>query len=244
MLARLVLLASLHLIKRYLSKTHMQNFSYAHKNTRDGERTTPTAQFNKPKISDSLAQIRSQACDREIPVSDDETLCFLQTVLSAVQPKHILELGTAVGVSGAAMLDICRTAHLTTVERDQGFYNEAQTNFAGLGLCDRVTQILGDAGEVINTLSENSFDFIFMDCAKVQYVKYLPRLKRLLKRGGTLIADDILLFGYVTGEEEVPPKRKMLVEHIKEYITAVTNDCELQTTIINIGNGVALSVKL
>ena len=86
MLARLVLLASLHLIKRYLSKTHMQNFSYAHKNTRDGERTTPTAQFNKPKISDSLAQLRSHAFDREIPVSDDETLCFLQTVLSAVQP--------------------------------------------------------------------------------------------------------------------------------------------------------------
>ncbi len=78
----------------------------------------------------------------------------------------------------------------------------------------------------------------------MQYVKYLPRLKRLLKRGGTLIADDILLFGYVTGEEEVPPKRKMLVEHIREYIIAVTRDSGLQTTVLNVGNGVALSVKL
>ena len=59
-----------------------------------------------------------------------------------------------------------------------------------------------------------------------------------------LVADDILLFGYVTGEEEVPQKRKMLVEHIKEYITAVTNDCGLQTTVLDIGNGIALSVKL
>ena len=78
----------------------------------------------------------------------------------------------------------------------------------------------------------------------MQYVKYLPHLKKLLNKGGVLAADDVLLFGYVTGEEEVPKKRKMLVEHVKEYITAVTNDCELQTTILNLGNGVALSVKL
>ncbi len=78
----------------------------------------------------------------------------------------------------------------------------------------------------------------------MQYVKYLPTLKKLLKKGGALFADDVLLFGYVTGEEEVPKKRKMLVEHIKEYISAVTDDCELQTTVVNIGNGVALSVKI
>lgn len=221
----------------------MSEFSYAHKNTQNGERVTPTAQFNKPHISEEVEKLRLSAFGREIPVSDDETLCFLQTLLSAVQPKNILELGTAVGVSGAVMLDICKNAHLTTIERDESFYTEAQTNFKNLKLTDRITQILGDAGEVIQTLN-GQFDFIFLDCAKVQYIKYLPRLKQLLKRGGTLLADDILLFGYVTGEEEVPPKRKMLVQHIKEYITAVTNDGELQTTIINIGNGAALSVKL
>lgn len=222
----------------------MQNFSYAHKNTQDGERVTPTAQFNKPQISEEIQKLRLSAFNREIPVSDDETLCFLQTLLSALKPENILELGTAVGISGAVMLNTCKNAHLTTVERDKNFYEEAQANFKNLKLTNRVTQILGDAGEAILTLPENSFDFIFMDCAKVQYVKYLPRLKQLLKRGGALLADDVLLYGYVTGEEEVPPKRKMLVRHIKEYITAVTNDGELQTTIINTGNGAALSVKL
>ena len=78
----------------------------------------------------------------------------------------------------------------------------------------------------------------------MQYIKYLPRLKELLKKGGVLVADDVLLFGYVTGEEEVPKKRKMLVEHIKEYVQAATHDNELQTTVFDIGNGVALSVKL
>lgn len=220
----------------------MQNFDYAHKNTEEGERTTPTAKFNKPDISAEIREIRKAAFAREIPVSDDETLNFLGTLMHALKPARILELGTAVGVSGAVMLDICKTAHLTTVERDENFFAEAKRNFEKLGLSDKVEFIFGDAGEAIEIL-DGEYDFIFLDCAKVQYVKYLPRLKRLLKRGGTLVADDVLLFGYVTGEEEVPKKRKMLVEHIKEYITAVTEDKELSTTIINIGNGVAVSVK-
>ncbi len=111
-----------------------------------------------------------------------------------------------------------------------------------MGVSDRVTLICGDAGEVINKL-DGKYDFIFLDCAKVQYVKYLPRLKTLLRSGGVLLADDVLLFGFVTGEQPVPPKRRMLVEHIKEYISAVTSDPELTTTVLDIGNGVALSVK-
>ena len=218
-------------------------FSYAHKNTENGERTTRTAQFNKPRISEEIQKIRELAFANEIPVSNGETLNFLVTVLRAVKPKNILELGTAVGVSGAVILQTCPAAKLTTVERDKGFYESAAHNFNALGLADRVTSVLGDAGEVIGNLKEE-YDFIFLDCAKVQYIKYLPRLKELLKKGGVLVADDVLLFGYVTGEEEVPKKRKMLVEHIKEYVQAATHDNELQTTVFDIGDGVALSVKL
>lgn len=218
-------------------------FTYAHKNTQDGERQTPTAQFNAPRLSAQINELRQKAFAREIPVSDGETLNFLITQLSALQPQNILELGTAVGVSGAVMLQTCPNARLTTVERDETFFKEAQTTFADLNLTGRVTQILGDAGEEIKKL-DGEYEFIFLDCAKVQYVKYLPTLKKLLKKGGVLLADDILLFGYVTGEQEVPKKRRMLVEHVKEYISAVTDDSELSTTILNVGNGVAMSVKL
>ncbi|MDE7167567.1 MAG: O-methyltransferase [Clostridia bacterium] len=221
----------------------MTEFDYAHKNTENGERATKTAPFNKPQIGEEIQVLRQNAFKAEIPVSDDETLCFLQTFLSTIKPQNILELGTAVGVSGAVMLKTCTGAHLTTVERDENFYKAAVENFKSLDLADRVTAILGDAGEVIEGLPENAFDFIFLDSAKVQYIKYLPRLKKLLKSGGVLVADDVLLFGYITGEEEVPKKRKMLVEHIKEYITAVTNDKELYTTVLDAGNGIAISVK-
>lgn len=219
----------------------MKEYTYAHKDTSCYK--TPTAQFNSPKFCEKIEQMRALAAKREIPVSDGETLCFLQTVACALKPKEILELGTATGVSGAVLLLSAEQAHLTTIERDENFYKEAQKNFSALNLSQKVTQILGDAGAEIEKLEENSYDLIFLDCAKVQYVKYLPRLKKLLKKGGVLIADDVLLFGYVSGENQTPKKRKMLVEHVKEYVEAATHDSELCTTILNTGNGISVSVK-
>lgn len=219
------------------------DYSYAHKNTSEPERQSPTAQFNRAVFGKELEQILSLANGREIPVSNRETLSFLTTLVSALKPVRILELGTAVGVSAAAMLSVCADAHITTIERDKSFALEARENFKKLNISQQITLLEGDAGEIIGGL-DGGFDFIFLDCAKVQYIKYLPDLKRLLKSGGVLLADDVLLYGYVTGETVVPPKRKMLVEHIREYISAVTSDPELKTTVINLGDGLALSVKI
>lgn len=215
---------------------------YAHFDTSKGERQTATAKFNRPKLSAELQRLRESAFERSIPTADDETLQFLITQIAALKPKNILELGTATGISGIAMLNTCTGAHLTTIEKNTAFFEEAKKNFECFGVDMRVDAINGDIGEVIHMLT-GAYDFIFMDCAKVQYIKYLPTLKKLLAKGGVLLADDILLFGWLTGEAEVPQKRKMLFQHVSEYVQAVTNDEELFTTIINIGDGLALSVK-
>ncbi len=220
----------------------VEDFTYAHRDYQAEGKKTPTAQFNGVVLSEKLANARKLAFEREIPISSDETLCFLLTLLSALKPKRILEIGTATGVSAVAMLEVCADTHLTTIEKNAEFFAEASRNFKDFCVDCRVTQIGGDAGEILESLS-GEFDFIFLDSAKVQYVKYLPQLKRLLASGGTLFADDVLLYGYVTGEVPTPPKRKMLVEHIREYLTAVKGDSELTTTVINVGDGVALSVK-
>lgn len=216
---------------------------YAHFDTSEGERRTPTAKFNIPHISQELQRLRESAFERSIPTADDETLNFLITQLRAIKPKNILELGTATGISGIAMLNVCPEAHLTTIEKNEQFFGEAKRNFKCFSIDMRVDAILGDIGEKLDML-DGTFDFIFMDCAKVQYIKYLPKLKKLLSRGGVLLADDILLFGWITGESEIPQKRKMLAKHVEEYVHAVTDDEELSTTIINIGDGIALSVKI
>ncbi len=221
----------------------MENFAYAHRNNALPERKTHTAQFNTPQISQELQNLRMQAFAREIPVSNDETLCYLLTQALACKPKRILEIGTAVGLSGVALLQALPQAQLTTIEREQAFYDEAAQNFASFGVIERVTQIFGDAGEQLCRL-QGQYDFIFLDSAKVQYVKYIPHLLRLLAVGGTLFADDVLLYGYVTGEVETPKKRQALVGHIREYLQAVTTHPCLSTTVLNVGDGVALSVKI
>lgn len=214
----------------------MDEFSYAHRDT------SYAGGLNKPNIPEELQRIREEAFASEIPVAADDTLCFLMAQAAAVRPAKILELGTAVGTTSIAMAFACPQARITTVERDRAFYEAALVNFGKCGISGRVTAVCGDAGEVIERL-EDPFDLIFMDCAKVQYIKYLPRLKQLLRSGGVLIADDVLLYGWASGEAEVPKKRKMLARHIREYIDAVTSDPELFTCIIKAGDGVALSVK-
>ena len=194
-------------------------------------------------IDERIARLRKQALDREIPVADDETLQFLLLTVKALQPKRILEIGTAVGLSGLAMLLACPEARLTTMELEEDRYLEAKENFASLGIKDRVTAYLGDAGEIL-AMMDGEYDFVFLDGPKAQYEKYLFDLKRLMKKGATLFADDVLLYGWVSGEEPTPQKRHSIVDKIRSYLHTVTNDPELITSVLDVGDGVALSVYL
>lgn len=218
-------------------------FDFAHNDTRGGERKSRTAALNKLNCSEFIKNLREYAFSREIPTASDETLNFICNLARAKAAVNILEIGTAVGISGIALLDSCPAASLTTIERDRNFFSQAEKNFAFAGYSERVVQIFGDAAENLPSLPDNSFDFIFLDCAKVQYIKLLPRLKELLKKGGVLLADDVLLYGWITGEAPTPPKRRMLVRHVREFIDAVTSDEELCTSILDVGDGVSFSVK-
>ena len=218
-----------------------KTFDYAHNDTSVPERESRTAGLNKLRVSAVVARLRQSAHEREVPTASEETLNYLLTLALAKNAKNILEVGCAEGITSLALLGTCAGAHLTAIERDEAFFNAAHMNLTAYA--DRCTLIKGDAADICAGLETGAFDFIFLDCAKVQYVKLLPELKRILSKNGVLLADDILMYGWVNGEVETPKKRKMLVEHIREYITAVTNDDELSTAILDIGNGIAMSVK-
>ncbi len=200
-----------------------------------------TASLVKLNIDPRIAALRKAALEREIPVADDETLQFLLLTVSALQPKRILEIGTAVGLSGAAMLLACPTAKLTTIELEEERYLEAKENFAALGVQERTTAHLGDAGEIL-AMMDGEYDFVFLDGPKAQYEKYLFDLKRLMKKGATLFADDVLLYGWVSGEQPTPQKRHSIVDKIRSYLHTVTNDPDFITSVLDVGDGVALSV--
>lgn len=195
-------------------------------------------------ICKPLKRKREEAKAAGIPVADDLTLQFLLVLLRAAQPKKILEIGTAVGLSGAAALLALPQARLTTIEIEENSYLQAKENFAFFGVEHRVNAYLGDAGEIIAAMPREmngTFDFIFLDGPKAQYSKYLPDLKRLLRSGGVLFSDDVLLYGWVDGE--APHKRHVLIDKLREYLREICADEELTTSILKIGDGAAVSVK-
>lgn len=194
------------------------------------------------RIDERIRALRADALQRRIPVMDEATLQYLLTVLAALRPLKILEIGTAVGLSAAAMLSACPTAHVTTVEIDEDRYSEAKKNLSDLGLADRVTCYLGDAGEIL-AMMDAKYDFVFMDGPKAQYPRYMSELNRMLDKGGVIFADDVLLFGWVSGQTPTPEKHKPFVRKMREYLQELTANKDFITTVLDIGDGVALSVK-
>ena len=200
-----------------------------------------TASLVKLNIDEQLAAERAAALSCGIPVADEETLQFLLVMLMQVKPLRILEIGTAVGLSGVAMLQALPNARLTTIELEEDRYQKAKQNFQKFGVSERVNAYLGDAGEILSMM-DGEYDFVFLDGPKAQYEKYLFDLKRLMKKGATLFADDVLLYGWVSGEEPTPQKRQSIVDKIRSYLHTITEDKDFSTSVINLGDGVALSI--
>ncbi len=192
-------------------------------------------------IDERLRSARKDALLRGIPVADDETLNFLLTILYSSRPTRILEIGTAVGLSAVAMAQALPESRITTIEYEEDRYTEAKENFKKYSLSDRITAHLGDAGEILPMMS-GEYDFVFLDGPKAQYEKYLPDLKRLLKKGGTLFSDDVLLYGWVDGREPTPWKRHMIVEKLRSYLKTISSDPDFSTSVLDVGDGVAISV--
>lgn len=179
-----------------------------------------------------------------IPIILDDSKEFMINLCKSHSFKRILEIGTAIGYSGSIILKYCENANLTTIELNKKSFDIAKKTFEEEGLTNRVTQILGDAKDVILNLEKNSFDFIFLDGPKGQYYRYLPVLIKLLKKGGILFADNIYFKGLVKKEGFVEKKHRTIVNNLRKYINMLSESEELNTKFYDIGDGISVSEKL
>lgn len=194
---------------------------------------------NVPK---ELIDIRNEYRDNGVPTILTDGLNELLMVLKIKNPKKILELGTATGVSGSAMLLTCKNATLTTVEKMPQMQAEAIKNFKKFGVHDRVTSLLGDTMETVPTINDK-FDFIFLDCNKAAYPKVYPYLKAMLNEGGVLFADNVVFRGYCSGENEVLKEYRTLVQKIQKFNDMVSADKDMISCFFDVGDGISVSVK-
>lgn len=194
--------------------------------------------------SDICNTIEKEAIADEVPIIRKEMGNLLKVLLQLVQPERILEVGTAVGYSSILMSEnMPENCTITTIENYDKRIPVAKNNFKRAGKENVITLIEGDALEVLKTL-EGPYDFIFMDAAKGQYINYLPDIKRVLRKGGLLISDNILQEGeLVESRYAVTRRNRTIHTRIREYVYELTHSEDFVTSIVPIGDGITLSVK-
>ncbi len=204
--------------------------------------------FVKSYINDDeglLGQIYSEAIRDKVPVMRPETREFLKTQLIMKKPMQLLEIGTAVGYSSIYMSQyLDDDGRITTIELDEKRVQIARRNIETIGLSSVISVLQGDAYEVLKTLPDKTYDFAFVDAAKGQYINYYPDVMRVVKAGGVIISDNILQDGDVLESHFTVDKRNRTIhDRMREYIYTITHDERLDTAILSVGDGMAISVK-
>ena len=191
-----------------------------------------------------LDELEAYAIQTQVPIIRKEMQSFMRTMLLMNKPKRILEVGTAIGFSALLMSEFMpQDGHITTIENYEKRIPIARANFQKYGKEDRITLLEGDAAEVLKTL-EGPYDFIFMDVAKGQYIHYLPQIMRILTPGGVLISDNVMQDGDIIESKYAVTRRDRTIHRrMREYLYTLTHHEELQTSILTLGDGVAVSVR-
>ncbi|MCR6515441.1 MAG: O-methyltransferase [Clostridium chrysemydis] len=190
-----------------------------------------------------LKAVEEFAIENKVPIIQKEGAKFLEFMVSMKKPLRILELGTAIGYSAILMYDAAGTnPHITTIERSKEMIDLAKVNIEKFGLNDNIIIKEGDCLDILESLEE-PYDLIFMDAGKGHYNHFLPHCLRLLKNDGIIIADNVLFRGMVASQELVKRRKITIVKRMRTYLEMVSNDESLITSVIPMGDGIAITKR-
>ena len=191
-----------------------------------------------------LNEIKSQALENKVPILQDVSLELILMILNIKKPNKILEIGTAVGYSAINFATTLqgKNAKIKTIELKENMYNIALKNVKDMGLDKKIEIVHADATEYLKTLNEdNTYDVVFIDAAKGQYLVFLENAIRLVKNGGIIIADNVLFKGRVLSDYN-EHKHRTAVNRLRTYLKQIKEDKRLNSTVLDIGDGVAVSI--
>lgn len=194
--------------------------------------------------SEFLNRLEKYSKETNVPIIRPSMQSFLKLLLAIQQPKKILEVGCAIGFSALLMSEYGpKDCHITTIEKYEPRIPIAKENFAKAGKEDRITLLEGDATQILKEL-DGTYDFIFMDAAKGQYIHFLPDIMRLLKDGGMLVSDNVLQDGELKESRFAVTRRNRTIHgRMRDYLYELKHHPDLVTSILPVGDGVTVSVK-
>jgi predicted O-methyltransferase YrrM len=191
-------------------------------------------------MEDKINLIKQKALEEHIPIIMDDTLEVISSILEKNKPNKILEIGTAVGYSAICFSKyLAENGRIDTIERDEERIKEAKINIKDMDLEDIIQIYEGDAVEILPTLNDK-YDVVFIDAAKGKYPFFLKEALRMLSENGIIFADNILYKGYVMSDYN-KHKQRTAVRNLREYIKEVTENENLETEILEVGDGLAIS---
>lgn len=199
------------------------------------------------ELPEHLSRLEAYAIEHEVPIIRKEAQSLLTFFLELQQPKNILEIGTAIGFSASLMSEYMPAdCHLTTIEKVPMRIKEAEKNLAALKRKQDITFLVGDAEEVLKNLKEQGkqYDFVFMDAAKAQYMSFLEQILPMLPKGALLVTDNVLQEGSIVESKYSITRRDRTIHmRMREYLYELKHNELLTTSIVAVGDGMALSVK-
>lgn len=194
-----------------------------------------------PKREGLMGEMEAFAKEYHVPISQPETMKLIELLVRVGRVESVLEIGCAIGYSAIGMMG-AGCSRIDTIELSEDAARVARENFHRAGLEEKITLHQGDAAEILPTL-EGSYDMIFLDAAKAQYGTFFPHCLRLLKKGGLLVSDNVLYKGMTATDELLQRRKITIVKRLRAYLTMLSSSEELETSVLPVGDGVALSYK-
>ena len=191
---------------------------------------------------DELEKVKNKALEDHIPIIMDDTLEVVRRLIEENSPKRILEIGTAVGYSASQFVRFCKEdVKIDTIEINEERAKKAIENVKKIGIDKNINIIVGNAVDILPSLNEK-YDMIFIDANKGKYPIFLKEAIRLSHKGSLIIADNVLYKGYVLSNYN-KHKQRTAVRHLREYIADMISNEDLDSQILEVGDGLAISVK-
>lgn len=201
-------------------------------------------------LNEYLADLRTHAEEKHVPIILRDTETLILNLIRIKNPQRILEIGTAVGYSASCFATASLNVKVTSLELNEDMYKLATLNIEAAGLTDRIQIILGDAKESIralretmNDIREDGYDLVFIDAAKTHYKDFWDECMNICKPDAVIISDNVLLKARTVSDEYITEKRqKTSVKRMREFLYYITNLDNIETSVLSVGDGVAVSV--